>query len=104
MKIPKKLKIIGFEWRIVSGKDGDDVTYEGNCFGTTHTSTQKIFIDNEATQQNKEKSFVHEILHALWWQMGISKRKDIEKNLEEEIVHPLAQGLYQVLKENNLLK
>ena len=104
MKIPKKLKIIGFDWKIITGKKSDDVAYEGNCFGATHHGTQKIFLDKDTTEQNREKTFIHEIFHALWWQMGLQKRKDIEQNLEEEIVHTLAQGFYQVLKDNKLLK
>ena len=104
MKIPKKLKIIGFEWGVIKDKKGDDVIYEGACYGSTHPSSQKIFLDSSATRQNKEKAFIHEILHALWWQMGLGKRKDIDKKLEEEIIDPLATGLYQVLKENGLIK
>ena len=104
MKITNKIKIIGFDWEIVTGKKGDDVSYEGSCFGSTHVHTQKIFLDKDTSQQNQEQCFIHEILHAIWWQVGLSKRKDIGKNLDEEIIHPLAQGLYQVLKDGNLLK
>lgn len=102
MKIPSELKIIGFNWKVKSDKD---VTYEGNCFGSTHTQSQTIYLEPGATntKQNREKTLVHEILHALWWQMGLGKRDDIKK-FEEEIIHPLSSGLYQVLKDNNLLK
>ena len=104
MKIPKEIKIIGFNWQVVTGKASDEVAYEGNCYGSTHPKTQKIFLDRDTTNQNREKTFIHEILHALWWQMGIGKRKEIDNKLEEEIIHPLSQGLYRVLKDNKFLR
>ena len=104
MKIPKKIKILGYYWEVISDEKGKSVIYDGNCFGSTHLGMQKIFIEHleRTTQQLREQSFLHEILHAIWWQTGLGKRKDVDNKLEEEIIHPLAQGLYQVLKDNKL--
>lgn len=102
MKIPNKFKIIGFDWVV---KNNKDVIAEGGVFGSTHTYTQTIFLDPETTQQKKEQTFLHECMHAIWWQTGLGKRYDKDKAIiEEEIVSALSSGLYQVLKENNLLK
>lgn len=103
MKIPNKLKILGFDWDIILS---EEVTFEGNCYGVAHSTKQKIYLQplqETQTQQNLEKTFLHEIMHAIWWEMGLTKRPDI-KQFEEEIISPLAQGLYQVLKDNDLLK
>jgi hypothetical protein len=99
MKIPKSLKIGAFDWKI---KQDKDVSMEGNIYGSTHHSTQTLFFDPSMTQQKAEECLIHESLHAIWWQTGLSKRHD--QKIEEEIVHALAHGIYQVLKDNKLLK
>ena len=101
MMIPKKLKIIGFEWQI---KESQEIADEGACFGSTHTQSQTIYLEKRALTQKKEQVLLHEILHALWWQQGLSQRFTKQKEIEEEIITTLSQGLYQVLKDNNLLK
>ena len=64
MQIPKKVKILGFDWAI---EDSNDVAYQGNCYGSTHYGTQKIFIDSGTaiTEQKREQVFIHEIMHAI---------------------------------------
>ncbi len=99
MIIPERLNILGFEWKVVQGKD---VCLQGNCYGSCHKETQKIFIDPNIPEQKKEHTLIHEILHALIWQLGLSDRIEKEKCTEEEIVTTISQGLYQVLKYNDL--
>lgn len=101
MIIPKKLKIIGFEWQV---KESQEIADEGGCFGSTHTQTQTIYLELKASQQKKEQVLLHEILHTLWWQQGLNQRYKDDKKIEEEVITTLSQGLYQVLKDNNLLK
>lgn len=100
MKIPKKLKINGFDWEVI---ESQDTANEGNCFGSTHFSTQKIFLEPSATRQKKEQAFIHEILHAIWWQQCVGNATD-DKTLEEKVISAMSFGLYQVLKDNNMLK
>ena len=59
MKIPKKLKIGGHVWRIEKSKD---VTAEGNCFGSTHGYSQKLFLDPTSFDQKRNGI----ILQILW--------------------------------------
>jgi hypothetical protein len=101
MIIPTKLKIQGFDWQVEESKD---VSSEGNCFGSTHSHSQKIFIDPTTTTQKKEHTVIHEIMHAIYWQTGLGIRYKEQKILEEEIVSAISHGLYQVLKDNDLLK
>ena len=101
MKIPKKLKIGGFIWEI---KNNEEVNLEANAFGSTHFRKQKIFIDPTETQQKKEQCLIHEVFHAIWWQTGLLERYKETKEKEEEIIQALSNGLYQVLKDNKLLR
>lgn len=102
MKIPATVKIGGFTWKI---EEHQGVAEEGGVFGSTHSHTQKIFIEPGLTQQKKEQTLLHEILHAIWWQSGLNARYKNDKTIiEEEITQAIGHGLYQVLKDNNLLK
>lgn len=101
MKIPARIKIMGFEWAIEKDKS---VAAEGSVFGSTHTHSQKIFLDPTTTQQKNEQTLVHEILHAIAWQTGLARRleKFSDNKIEEEIIQSLSFALYEVLKENKL--
>lgn len=70
MIIPNKLKILGFDWSVEINKD---VAYQGNVFGSTHHSSQKIFLEPEdrSTKQKQEQVFLHEVMHAVWWSLGL---------------------------------
>lgn len=99
MKIPKEIKIGGFIWTV---DYNEAVSNEGNAFGSTHYRKQRIFLDKNETQQKKEQCLLHEIMHALLWQSGSSKRfKDAD--CEEGVVQALSNGFYQVLKDNKFI-
>lgn len=100
MKIPKEVKIMGFVWPVKFDKH---VSNEGQAFGSTHLHSQVIFLDPSTTVQKNEHTFIHEIMHAVFWQTGLTRRIDNIK-LEEEIVNALSFGVYHVLKDNSLLK
>lgn len=101
MKIPKELKIGGFVWII---EDNKDIAHEGQCFGSTHSYSQKIFLDPGQKEEKKQHTVIHEAMHAIWWQSGLGVRYKNTKDLEEEVISAVSMGLYQVLKDNNLLK
>lgn len=101
MKIPKILRINGLKFRVTRDKN---VAREGNCYGAIHHYTQNIFIDPDAKEDRQEQAFLHEIIHAVFETSGLHVRYQKQPELEEELTTTLASGLYQVLKENNLLK
>jgi Zn-dependent peptidase ImmA (M78 family) len=101
MKIPKTIKICGFDWEII---ESQDVANSNENFGETHYRNQKIFIEPSEKQQKKEQVLLHEIIHAIFWQTGMWQRlknKDYNPD-EEEISQSISFMLYQVLKENSL--
>lgn len=102
MTIPKFIKILGFDWEVIQSAD---VANEGACYGSTHHSKQKFFFDPTNSPQHLNEVVLHEILHALWWQMGLSARfKKEGMSHEEEIISTLASGLNAVFKDNAMLK
>jgi Zn-dependent peptidase ImmA (M78 family) len=99
MTLPTSLKINGFIFKV---KESDDACREGNCYGSMHGATQTIFIDPTATDQKKKETLLHELIHAVAWTSGLSRRLDDSKR-EEEIVTSLSFGIYQVLSDNGML-
>jgi hypothetical protein len=102
MKIPKQLKIGGLIFKI---KESQEIANQSQVWGSTHFMQQKIFISPEETQQKKEHTLLHEILHACIWTSGIGDRiRRFDKDLEEDIVNSVSNSLYQVLKDNKIIK
>ncbi len=92
MKIPKKLNICGFEYTVeIREIDNNDIFGQHN-----QTRCQILIAADGVNKQKKEQTFIHEILHAIDCAVGV--------DLKEKQVTTLSRGLYQVLKDNNLLK
>jgi Zn-dependent peptidase ImmA (M78 family) len=102
MKIPKQLKIGGLIFQV---SESEEIANQSNVWGSTHFKKQKIFLDPSETQQKKEHTLLHEILHACLWTCGIGDRlRRFDKDLEEDLVASLDSQLYQVFKDNNLFR
>jgi hypothetical protein len=95
-KLPSFLKIGGFRWKLKSDKP---VTDQGNCWGSTHPNTQTMYFEPGMTAQKQHQTAIHEVLHAIWWQQGMTKRGFTDAQ-EEEIVNALAFGIHQVVVDN----
>jgi hypothetical protein len=101
MKIPEHIKSIGLVWEV---KQNKEISREGNCYGSTHHTTQNIYLDPELPDQKKEQTFVHELLHIAWDGSSLSRNKKFESADEEMIVDALANMMYHIFKDNDLLK
>lgn len=92
MTIPKLLKIGAVKYKVKvvkewAGYDGADAqTFYDKQHGHV------IYINSELTQEAQETSLLHEIMHCL------------NATMNHEFLDSLAEQLYTVLKENNLLK
>ena len=94
MKIPKTLKISGFIYEITNEnlwrKSGS------SDFGKEITGLTKIWINTEYNKSQQESTLIHEIIEA------INSSNDLK--LYHLQISVLETSLYQVLKDNNLLK
>lgn len=89
MKIPKNLKIGGCTYTI---KIVPRAQMDVSNFAEIEQGAGEILIAQELKQDQKEASLFHEILHAINLKIG---EKDVEF---------ISQALYQVLRDNRLLK
>lgn len=87
LQIPDRIKIGGLNYK-VSLVDPEIID---NSMGSFNPALGEIQIRNDIRQEQKEATLLHEILHA------------INNEMEEKEVEALAQALYQVLSDNNLL-
>jgi len=88
MDIKNRLKIGGHEYTVefTEAENMDD-----SC-GETDRHKNRIRICETDPRSQQEETVLHEILHAL------------NSGLKEEVIDGLAVGLYQVLKDNDMLK
>jgi len=100
MKIPSKLKVGGHIYKIIKNYK---FTQDPKLIGQADHDLGEIRLSPyEATGNHRmpsriEECFMHEILHCI-------NNVYNENKLVEEELGRLSQGLYQVLKDNKLLK
>jgi len=94
MKIPKKLKILGYDYEVCCcDRNKEKGVSDGGAQSIFH---QKIWIDNQKHKQYQESTVIHEIVEAINAHLNIG--------LTEQNICQLETGLYQVLNDNGLLK
>ena len=88
MKIPNTIKIYTHNYRVelVDGEEVDD-----DC-GECNVARATIKIRKDMAESQQMATLIHEIIHAL------------DSNIKEDLVSFLSESLYQVLKENRLIK
>jgi hypothetical protein len=91
MTIPKKIKISGYEYKVIECKND---ARDENRNGWHNSSTYEIGIDPDLPEQVKSSTFLHEIIEAI--------NCHNELGLEHNKVMILENCLYQVLKDNKL--
>jgi len=95
MKIPKKLKIGNLVYKIGALAQESEDDYYGRGFAFN----QWIKLSPRISQECKEETLFHEIIHLILEQQGFR-----EESKDEKLISVLSAGIYQVLKDNKLLK
>ena len=100
MRVPSSIKIGGLTYKVIknfkfSKKDGSN--YKIFIGDANHKNLEIRLSTNGISREKVEETFLHEVLHCV---------DDIYNNnsLSERSINSLSCGLYQVLKDNNLLK
>ena len=94
MKIPKTLKIGNVTYTV-----GNLQTDNAKRMGSSHCQEQSIKIKDSLSKDKKEETFIHEIVHQILDIADFEQESD-----DEKLVTCIANGVYQVFKENGFLK
>ena len=92
IKIPKKLKILGYDFEIILKDLLRDSASNKN--GSAFLEEQKIWIDNNQNEEQQKSTFLHEIIEV------INMANDLKFTHQQICV--LETSLYQILKDNFL--
>lgn len=95
MRLPKKINILGRTYKI-ERFDFDKALHCNNINGNCWDNKQTIQIDSTMHREKQEATLFHEIIHIISYNLSLE--------LDEKVTCQLEAGLYQVLKDNKLLK
>lgn len=76
-----------------------DLLVDKEAYGEINYIKQTIQIDKSLLKDKQEEVLIHEIIHGILEVQGF-----VEENENEHLIQCLANGLYQVLKSNQLLR
>ena len=93
MEIPKLLKIGNLLY------DVGELDEEDEALGRSNHKHQWIKLHPTLKPENKEETFIHEVLHQILDESGFFKESDNDK-----LVNAVANGVYQFFKDNDFLK
>lgn len=90
--MPKEVKVGGMVWKVT---EKPTVDKQLNTMGISNWIYNEIEIKEDMCEQRKEETFVHELLHAIFYEAGIEEQ-------DEDMINRVSKVLYQVLRENEL--
>lgn len=96
MEIPKKIRVSGIDYKIELVEEIKDDIHSPDYRGIALIKQQKIKILNSYKVDDKFRTLLHEVLHII--------DDDYKLELPEDTVRRLGSGLYEILKNNNLLR
>jgi hypothetical protein len=92
LKLPKDVKVGGAVYTI---KETEKLTDHHNLFGQVTYVDCEIELEANLPRERKEQVFVHEVLHAIFFEAGYEEQ-------EEEEIRRVGLILHQFLKDNDL--
>lgn len=101
--IPKRVKVGSYFFRI-EVRDFEDHEAEGS-FGHMNPINQKIRLRPGMTAQNLANTFIHEVMHAIYWfhsagHFSLANGEQTIRDIEEEYVTKGANGLCAFVQDN----
>ena len=94
MRIPNKLKVGNFIYDVEV--TNEPILYEGMlCNGICDSENQLIQLSSDLSEQNKERVFLHELLHSIQFDRSIDLGEECEYIIDE-----FTKGLHAVINDN----
>lgn len=90
-----KIKVAGITYNVGLGEFPQTKNDNIVKWGEIDYDIAEIKINNELAQERQHQTLIHEMVHAMFCEAGISVED------EEDVVNRLGLVLYQVLKDND---
>lgn len=87
------INILGIEYNVL---EQNIIESNPELMGMIDTHLQKIYLKSNLSEDVKNQTLLHEIIHAIFQQLGFIEN--------EQVIQQLATSIYRVFKENNLLQ
>jgi len=97
LKIPKSFRFMGKKWTVVYRDIPDP--QRPTTWATTYFGPQVIYLKPGLHPDSLAQTFVHELLHILFWELSLNRSNNIDSEKEECLVDALANGLYALISE-----
>lgn len=91
--IPRTLKVAGVDYDI---RVVDEIENNRNNMGVTLHQKSVIQIKRNMSEDKQEQAFIHELLHACFYEAGY-------KEFTEDMINRVGTILHQVLRDNDIL-
>lgn len=91
--IPEKVKVAGIEYEVI---EVENMERDFSSLGQILYTKGIIKLDKHIALDRKERVFVHELLHACFFEAGIEEQ-------DEDVINRVGIVLHQVLKDNRLV-
>ena len=90
--LPERVKVAGIAYDVI---ETEHMERDFNNLGQILYNRGIIKVDSDLAQDRKEQVFVHELLHACFYEAGIEEQ-------DEDVINRVSIVLYQLLKDNKL--
>ena len=97
MKIPKRFKFLGKEWTVQYNETPDPS--KPGIWASTSFRDQTITLRGSLKPDSLAQSFIHELLHVIFFELGLNRANQINDEKEECLVDALANGLYALITD-----
>lgn len=97
MKIPKTFQVKGKTWSVEYKWKLSDPEF-GPCHGLCDPDKRIIYIDRLQPQEEKVKTFIHELGHAILFESHLNECGGVEGFVEEVIVSAYADVFYDLFE------
>ena len=97
MKIPKRFRFLCKEWTVQYNETPDPA--KPGIWASTSFRDQTITLRGSLKSDSLAQSFVHELLHVIFFEFGLNRANQINDEKEECLVDALANGIYALITE-----
>ena len=94
--IPDKIIVLGKVYKIILDEPPDNDLIDIKFIGRLNHKKGTILIDKSFAIQRQLDCLIHEMLHAISY--------DLELNFDEPVINRLSSALFDVLVSNNFIK